>query len=217
VGPLLDAAFSFPTVLFTVLLMVVMLYWTLVLVGALGMDVLDGADGSFDGADGVDLGEGQGVAALLGFGAIPASIAMSILVFWAWATSLVGAIYLGPVLGGFLPVWLTSLVVLGVALGVALLASALSVKPLRPVFHTRFAPRRRSLLGKTAVVASGRVDPTFGQASMEDGGAGLVLSVFCAKPNELEKGDPVVLIQFDEQRQAYEVEPAEWLLRQKNG
>lgn len=62
------ATLSFPTVVFTVLLLVACAYWGLVILGALGIDVLDfdadgGVDGAVDGAvDGVADGALEGVA-----------------------------------------------------------------------------------------------------------------------------------------------------------
>jgi len=67
----LATTFSFPTVIFTVLLTVCCFYWLMVIVGALGIDALDfdfdGADGAADGAiegvaDGVAEGAAEGTA-----------------------------------------------------------------------------------------------------------------------------------------------------------
>ena len=63
----LATTFSFPTVIFTVLLAVCCAYWLMVIVGALGVDALDfdfdGVDGAADGvAEGVAEGAAEGVA-----------------------------------------------------------------------------------------------------------------------------------------------------------
>ena len=79
----LHIALSFPTVVFTALLMATFLYWLMVIVGALGMDALDGVDGGdglLDGAadggfdldgDGLLDGVGEGAEALDAMDASP--------------------------------------------------------------------------------------------------------------------------------------------------
>lgn len=216
----LALAFSFPTIVFTTLLTVVLLYWVLVLAGAVGFDF--GGDGAFEAKAGALEAKGgalegaaeakAGLMEALGFGVVPAGIVVTFLVFWAWCLSMAGSYFIGPVLGGMLPLWLGGSVVGVLALFVSTFVSAYSVKPLKPLFEIKSAPRRQQLLGKVAVISSGRVDDKFGQATMEDGGAGLIFNVFCAKPNELKKGDRVLLLEFDEKKDAYEIEPVEWLL-----
>lgn len=230
----LQLAFSFPTVVFTTLLLVMLIYWGLVLVGALGFDALEGASGGLEAKAGVldakaglldakaglleakggalEGMDGGGLLASLGFGVVPSTVALSILIFWCWAMSMAGSAWLGPTLGGFLPAWGAGLSVLALASFAALLLSMVSVKPLRPLFLLKRAPQRRQLLGRVATVASLRVDERFGQATLEDGGAGLILPIFCGKKNELKKGDQVLLLEYDDAMEAYEIEPVDWLL-----
>lgn len=247
----LTLAFSFPTVVFTTLLLVMVGYWLLVLVGAFGFDfhadgaldakggaleakfgaleakaaaieakagVLDGAlDAKAGALDAIDAKTGaieakSGLMEMLGFGVVPATVSITVILFWSWVLSMLGSAVLGPVLGGWMPVGAAWAIVGLFAFMLSLAFSIVSVKPLKPIFTMTLAPRRRQLLGKVASVSSGRVDATFGQATMEDGGAGLILPVFCAKANELKKGDRVLLLEFNEETQAYEVEPVDWLV-----
>lgn len=212
----LTLALSFPTAIFSTLLVFIVLYWALVLVGAVGFEfggegALEAKTGAIDAKTGAIDAKG-GVMEALGFGVVPGSVVISFIVFWAWSVSLMGAYLVGPIAGGLLPVWAAGSAVAVVALFASLMLSAVTVKPLRPLFEIQSAPRRRELLGKTALVSSGRVDGGFGTATMEDGGSGLILNVFCGKENTLKKGDQVLLLQYDESKQAYEVEPVDWLL-----
>ena len=75
------AALGFPAVVFTFALVVVIGYWVLVLLGGLGIDALDGEDGS-DFLDG------------LGLGGVPAAVVLSLLIAVAWFVSLAGAVLL---------------------------------------------------------------------------------------------------------------------------
>ncbi len=73
-----SAALAFPTVLYTILLSVVFIYWGFVIVGALGLDVLDfdiDADGLIDGAaEGAVEGAAEGVAEGLAEGAAEGAV-----------------------------------------------------------------------------------------------------------------------------------------------
>ena len=95
----LDLAFSFPTIVFTSLLLVMLGYWLLVRVGALGFEL--GADGALEGKAGaleakVGAFEAKtGLLEVLGFGVVPGSIVVTLLVFWAWFLSMVGTAAVG--------------------------------------------------------------------------------------------------------------------------
>ncbi len=51
------------------------------------------------------------------------------------------------------------------------------------------------MLGQTAVVRTSRVDNDFGEAVLEDGGAGLILKVRSAGEDRFTKGDRVVIFE----------------------
>jgi hypothetical protein len=236
----LDAILAFPTVLFTIPLGVVVGYWLTVMVGAVGIDLLDGDLGDFalgakagaieGGVKGAVEGgakaalEGGAKAAVeggvkggasflevLGFGGVPVTVSVSFVVFLSWLLSLAFARPLKETLGA-LPGALVSGGLAAVCLGVGLLLAGLVVRPLRPLFAIQQAPRRSELMGRVCVIASGRVDGKFGHATFEDGGAGLLLNVVCDKANELKRGEKALILGYDAARDAYEVEPVDWLL-----
>ena len=208
--------------IFTIPLGVCLVYWLLVVVGALGVDLLDGGGDGVDGGADVDVGDGdvgggeaegaaKGLLSLVGFGSAPVTVVVSFLSFFAWTASLVGSAYLAPVLGGVLPGWAAAAAVLAAAIVLGSVLTRLAVAPLRKVFAATSAPERRQLLGKLCTVQSGRVDGRFGQASFDDGGAGLLLNVTCAKENRLKKGDRAVIVDHDPVRDVFEIEPADFL------
>lgn len=207
---LVRAMLDFPTVLFTIPLGVVLFYWLLVIVGALGIDVLDGdadAGGDLDGFG----GEGLVAEALvaLKLSAVPVTIALSFVTLWAWVLSLLGMHWFGaPDAEGF-PSWLTGAIVFVASLVSGVLLASMSVRPLAPLFVSHGAPTRRMLEGRLCTVSSGRVNASFGQASLDDGGAGLILSVFCETPNQLKAGDHAIVVRYDPHKDAYEVIPAD--------
>jgi hypothetical protein len=152
------AAFTFPTAMFSVLLIAVAGYWAVVLAGALDVD-------AFDGDGGADAG---GALSVAGLGGVPVTVAVSVLAASGWFASLTaGALLHGP----FAPA-----VVLVVALGVAWAASRLAVVALRRLFTTAPPPSRADFLGRPCVIRTGTVTPTFGQAevTVEDGSSAIV-------------------------------------------
>ncbi|HEX8704308.1 MAG TPA: hypothetical protein VF815_36085 [Myxococcaceae bacterium] len=266
----LESILAFPTVFFTILLGVTMTYWLCVILGAVGVDILDGdvaagakaAGGTLEGAakaaggileggakaaggileggakgaaeglmggtkaagglegaakaaSGHDLdldADGGGLSEALGFAGIPITISGSFIIFAAWLLSIMTRNVAFDLLGSVLP----SVVVSG---GVALLSAVVgimlasfAVRPLRPIFIAKKAPGRDSLMGRVCTINSGNVTNTFGHATFEDGGAGLILNVYCAKENGLKRGDQALILGYDPARDVYEVEPVDWLL-----
>jgi len=79
------------------------------------------------------------------------------------------------------------------------------IRPLRPMFRKFEATGTKTIIGQTAVVRSGKVNPTFGEATMDDGGAGLILKIRAGGANSFKRGDRVVLLEYLESEHAYRV------------
>jgi hypothetical protein len=146
-----------------------------------------------------------GLLTMLGLGKIPITITGSSMIFFAWILSIFGTNVLG---GGTL---IQSGVLLG-SLVLGLMCSAVVLQPLRKVFDGHAAVSRRDLRGKICVISSGSVEKAFGTATIEDGGSGLMIHVTCSKANPLKKGDRALIIDFDPQKDSYEIEPIDWLM-----
>ena len=232
----LDAILAFPTVLFTIPLGVVVGYWLTVMVGAVGLDLLDGdfalgakagagevlegglkgaveggAKAAVEGGAKASLESGASFLEVLGFGGVPVTVSASFVVFLSWLLSLAFARPARDALGA-LPGALVSGGLATLCFAGGLVLARLVVRPLRPLFAVQQAPRRAELIGRVCVIASGRVDGKFGHATFEDGGAGLLLNVVCDKDNALGRGGKALILGYDAAREAYEVEPVDWLL-----
>ncbi|WP_433327826.1 hypothetical protein [Spirillospora sp. CA-294931] len=173
-GEFIEVAFGFPTALFSFSLVVVAGYWAMVLLGALGTEVLDA-----DVDTGADIGMGDGgtgglggLLAASGLGGVPATVVLSSLIVVAWFVSLVGSVLLGGLVGE--PAGGPA--VLLVALGAAWWCTRLSVVPLRRVFRSDVGASLRDFVGLTCVIRTGRVGPDFGQAEVTapDGSSAIV-------------------------------------------
>ncbi len=65
-----------------------------------------------------------------------------------------------------------------------------------------------ALVGQECLITTLEVTETFGQASFNDGGAGLILSVRCPSPNKLERGQAARIVSYNASAGTYEIEPA---------
>jgi hypothetical protein len=233
---ILSIAASFPTLIFTVLLGISLVYWMFVLVGAVDLDggggaadglagagkgavegamkgVLEGAtkgvlEGGVKGVleakagalDAVDAKAGAGDAFDVPDGGVlatlvsalrlrdaPVTVVLSFFSLFGWTLSGLAMLTLAPLVA--LPSWALGIPVLLGSIVVSLLLTSLVVRPLAPLFATRHAKRHVHLVGRVAVVSTGQVDETFGQATIEDGGAGLILQVRAAPSLGLKRGD----------------------------
>ncbi|HEY8429258.1 MAG TPA: glycine zipper family protein, partial [Sandaracinaceae bacterium] len=208
----LATAFSPPTVVFTVLLGLALLYWLFVMLGALDLDLfepggaLDAAEGASEGAAEAaaegGIGGLAGLLSALRLRHAPVTVVLSLLSLFGWLGSYFGMRYLAPLVP-FGSVLAGLLVALG-ALAVALPLTSLVTRPLAPLFRTQRARGNADLVGKVVVIRTGRVDDKFGQATLEDGQAGLLLHVRCAAPDALQRGDRALILAWDEQRGAFE-------------
>ncbi|WP_439887763.1 hypothetical protein ACSX1C_00460 [Pseudomonas sp. MBLB4123] len=197
------ASFAFPTVIFSFLLCVAVLYWCVAALGILEVDLLDiEADSTLDSV------QPEGLAGLLlrlGLNGVPVTLVLTLLFFFAWMASyFVELLLLRHLPLGVLRYPLGLLMAFA-ALVVAVPVSAALCRPLRPLFRKLEATSSKSVLGQTAVVRSGRVTPSQGEALLEDGGAGLILRVRAEEARGFKRGDRVVLLEYLEGEHAYRV------------
>jgi hypothetical protein len=230
VSQLLDASVRFPTVIFTIGLGICLVYWLFVLLGALDIDLLGaehageatkgigdaitgGAKGGAEALKGVghDVGHDHDVDVdggfweALGLASVPLTISISVIMLVCWCASLMAMHYGGNSIGS-LGGWLPAIVLLAVViLGIPI--AGLLVRPLGPVFEVKEGKRNRDYVGHTCTITTGSVDDDFGQATIEDGGTVLVIPVRCDRKGALGRGHKALVIDFDEARAAYVVEP----------
>jgi hypothetical protein len=209
---LLQATFAFPTVIFTFLLGLVVAYWALVIAGALDLDVLDGADGATDAldtasdafttteADGTDGFLGGPLPVIiteLGLRGVPLTVWLSIFVLISWAVTLLGMRFVGGAASALLGPFVGGALVTAAGLAVAAAGTAAITRPMRRAFVAPTARSHRSLVGKVCTVTTLRVDGGFGQAEVEDGGAGLLVQVRCDDANDLTRGSQALIFDYD--------------------
>ncbi len=201
----ISTLFGFPTGIMTILLGVVLLYWFLVILGALDIELFDfGADMPDAGDSG---GMGMGLFSALGMAGVPVTVIVSLLVLWSWVLTAVGTDVLHSLVTQGLVRTLLAVLVLLLSVAAAVTLSAITVRPLGRFFNAPEARRRSSLIGQVCTVTTLRVDTGFGQAQFDDGGAGLLLQVRAQGGNGLGKGSKALIVSRDETVQAYWVRP----------
>lgn len=195
---IIEQSVSFPTVIFTVPLIVCFLWFLLGMVVS-GVDFGDGdfdvdldGDGSVDGL--------EHVVGALHLGALGLPLALLMLSFGGWAVSLLVSLvavdaglnttltfivgFLLGLLAGFLFVWKV-----GGALGRAL--------------TTERGAERSSAIGCLCKVRTTRVTPSFGDAEVISGPMRTSIVKVRAEEGEFERGDVALLVDLDPEHDAY--------------
>jgi hypothetical protein len=197
---------SFPTAIFTFFLVLAAFYWVIAVLGIVSTDILDfdlpeaDTDGNFENASVL-----AGLMMKFGLYGVPVTIILSLITLFGWMISYYGVYFVFSVIpSGFLedlagiPIFIGSLYV-------AVLITAVIIKPMRSLFKNAFKETIKYVLGQVAVVRTSRVDENFGEAVMQDGGAGLILKVRSEKGVTFSKGDKVVLFEYLKEKNVYRV------------
>lgn len=212
---------SFPVIVYTFLLFVMVFYWILAFVGILDIELLDADvdlefDQDFDlnmdlGTD-VETPNLSGITGFMlrwGLTGIPVTVVVSLLILFSWMI----CYFIVSIFYSYIP-WESLKTLIGIAVLIFsfLLSVPLTAKLIRPfkgIFVTHSAVSKVALIGKVCLVKTGSVTETFGQGEMEDGGAGMILDVRADKALGIKKGDTVVLIEYDSEDGSFTVAKAE--------
>ena len=211
-----------PTIVYSVLLLVVTVHWLLSALGILELDVLDGllpddigadaahgahgAHGAHDahGSHG-DHGSFGGVLMKFGLHGVPVMVVFTIIAIVGWSFCFLVALH---VIGARPEGIGATLAGVATMIGGLLLSIPVGRMVLAPVRRLlrRYEPvTQRPLLGRYAEVRSPEITQTHGTAWVDDGGAGLILQVRCDMPGRFVRGDRVVLIEYLDEQNAYRV------------
>ncbi|MFG6665736.1 hypothetical protein ACGK9R_01345 [Halomonas sp. HNIBRBA4712] len=189
---------TFPTAIFSALLVMAVIYWLISLSGLGGDDLADG-----DMGDGLETG---GLLATLGLEGVPLPLAITLVTLFGWVISYFSELLLGIHLGSGALHWLFGAVVLCLSFAAGIFLASLSIKPLRPLFKPALnLPTEQRLAGLVCTVRSGSVDRTRGRADAYVEGDHLILQVRSDTP--LERGDRAILINYLADEDAYRIIP----------
>lgn len=182
---------TFPSVIFTILLAIIVIYWLFVIIGALDTDIL----GDFDVGD---------LFHIASFAGTPFPITFSILTLWNWILTTLGTYYF--VLPAPDVVW-QLLMGLAVFIVCSLLSFYLTTQVIRPfqqAFLVTEIPIGDKLIGKTCVISTSRVDEKFGEAFYRNHrGTEILLYVRATLPNTLTKDSNALIISYSMAENTY--------------
>src|SRR5690606_25699276 len=135
----------------------------------------------------------------------PVTVVGSLVVFFAWAFSMCGML----AASRWLPEGslLVSIPLFVLAPILALVPTSVAVRPLAKIFVPKKAIAREDLVGRLCTIRTGTVTERFGEATLEDGGAGLVVRVRVETGDTLKRGERAVIVDYDEERQEFTVAP----------
>lgn len=194
---------TFPTVIFTVLLCVAVVYWLLSLSGLADSDVIEG-----DVGDGGSLALG-GLLATLGLHGVPLPLIITLVSLAGWLFSYFATLLLGTSLNPGWLLWLFNGVVLVLSFVVATIVTAFLIRPLRPLFRpAQHLPIEQRLTGQRCTVRSAAVDKEKGRADAHVDGDHLILQV--RSDSALVRGERAIIIQYLVNEDAF------WVISEKD-
>lgn len=206
---LFNVASQFPTVIYSTLLGVVVIYW---LVGMLGLIDLDfggdvDVDADIDADIDVNVGGLTGLFLTFGLTGVPFTLVISIIILICWLISFYLQLYLLSWLPDGWLYYLMGAITDFVVFLVSLPITAVIIRPLKGMFKSVETATSHHLVGSEGTVVTGKVTDKFGQARVFNDGAEILLDVRCDDQHTLSKGDKVLLIEYTTDSHTYIIAP----------
>lgn len=227
---LLSEAFRLINLPFTILLIIVIGYWLLVAVGALGapggdgdldvgahadadadMDLDHDVDGAHHQVEGHHAAHGShespswwvGALKFLNFGDVPAMVILSVLVLSLWSFGIIANAY-----------WtgdsrLLTAAFLGLNFAASVVITRYATMPFKPLFRmlNKDHDENVEIIGKPCRIVTSEATPDFGQAEIAAKGAPIVIHVRTLNDAVLSRGDIAVVVREDRERRIFFIAP----------
>lgn len=225
---LLDASLSAPSIVPTILLMLVLLYWFSTMIGLVDLSTFDihldvdkdiNVDKDIqvqkhielkgDSTDGSDSSVSvtwlNSVLTFFNLGHVPFMVFLSFLVLPMWIISLLANYFLGNTSG------ILGTLLLLPNLFVSLFIAKILTTPFVKIFAAlnKEDNSQQVILGKVCTLMIAANDEAIGQASVKINGAPLMLNVKTSKGTSLEKGKTALIIDYHPESKSYLIEPYE--------
>ncbi len=206
---MLTVASQFPTLIYSVLLGIVVVYWLVGLLGLIDLDFAGDSDIDVSGDADADISVGGLTGLLLTFGltGVPFTLVISIIILICWLISIYLQFYILDWLPDGILYYLAGLASTVVIFFISLPITGVAIRPLKGMFTSAEAASSDHLVGKEATIATSTVSETFGQARVFNEGAELLLDVRCDPEHTLNKDDKVLVIKYLPDSHVYIVAP----------
>ena len=198
----------YPTIIFTGLVMFVTLYWVVSLLGMADMDSVEFGESEGDVSTLSTTGFFTILILKFGLYGVPLIIILSLISLIGWLLSYLYTSFLHQYFDSGLLYYLFGTGALVFVLVVSMWLTGIIISPIRK--NIAKTPKRNSSsnIGKVAVVRTLSVTDKYGEAELNDGGAGLILKIRSDNNDGLLKqGDRVVLVEYLEEANTYRVNP----------
>ena len=188
---------SFPTIVFTIGLGVIIGFWMLVILGLFDLEFFEVAVDLDIDTDVSQIGGIAGLLTTLGLTGVPITVVISLLILNSWFI----CYFASKLIPNFpdLISLLQTLLNIAIAIFSFLLSipiTARMIRPLRGFFRKlNQDPLSKSLIGKTCRIRSSRADSDFGEAECILNGASLIVKVRTSGEQPLKTGDNAVIIE----------------------
>lgn len=208
---LIHEAFLPANIFFTVLLILMFIYWILVVLGAMDIEFLDfdldidgDADIDVDGAlDATGGGFLDSVCSFFYLGTIPLMILMSTLIICMWFISIIANGVINP--SG------TMVIGLPIAIGNIIVSPFICkvvCMPLKKFFASlKKTDTIRDVIGRICTITTTEVSTKMGQAEVKGTGAPILINVVADGSNVFHKGEEAVVIEKDNEKGVYVIAP----------
>lgn len=206
---LFEVASQFPTLIYSVLLGIVVVYWIVGMLGLIDLDFGGDADLDLDIDSDVNVSVGGLTGLLLTFGltGIPFTLVISIIILICWLISFYLQFYLLTWLPDGWLYYLLGTVSSFIIFLISLPITAIAIRPLKGMFKSVETTTSNHLVGKDATIATSKVSETFGQARLFNDGAEILVDVRCDPEHTLKMGDKVLVVEYLQDNHAYIVTP----------
>jgi hypothetical protein len=206
---LLNFSAQFPTVIYSTLLGIVVIYWLVGMLGIIDLDLAPDADLDIELDTDVTASAGALTGLLLTFGltGVPFTLVISIVLLVSWLISIYAQIYVMSLLDTVWLYYLVGITSTVVVFFISLPVTGLNIRPLRGMFNSVETATSDHLVGRDGTVATGKVTASFGQAKVLNEGAEILLDVRCEPEHTLTMGDKVLLIEYCREKHSYIVAP----------
>ncbi|MFK7936845.1 MAG: hypothetical protein AB8G22_25250 [Saprospiraceae bacterium] len=190
---LLDFAVTTPNILYTILLLIVLLYWVFVIIGALDMGAVDfevDVDADVDVDAEVD-GSGNIAGALqfFNFGQLPFMVIMTVWILSAWVMGILSNFHYGNGSLTFAAIWLLPIFCLG------LIITKIVTTPLIPIFKNLDTHAEEiDYIGQIGKVTLSADNKNLGQAEIIVDNNNALISIKSTK-GALKKGSEIVIVE----------------------
>ena len=200
----LNNAFAFPTLFYTGLLILIVVYWLASSLGLADIDIADGAE-----FESPDIAETSGWLSKIKLDGIPLTISISFVIFFSWVICFIAVHYYQDKISNnlveiFVGIWI---IILAPFISAPIVGTMLT--PLKPFFRklkdSAEGRKADSLIGHLAVIRTNKVTMDFGDAEVNDEGANLILKVRAEEPNDFKRGDNVIITEYSEDKNTYRI------------